>query len=134
MKRVTGLGGMFFRSRDPKTTLAWYREHLGIESDAWGGFAFQWLDKQNPEETGYTVWSAFPDDTTYFGPGQQPFMMNFRVADLEGLMAALRNEGVEVVGEIQQHENGKFGWILDPEGRKIELWEPVPSRDDPYLG
>ena len=134
MKRVTGLGGLFFKSADRDATLAWYREHLGIESDAWGGFAFQWLDKGDPEETGYTVWSAFPADSTHFAPSEAPFMVNFRVADLEGLMAALKAEGVEVVGEIQQHENGKFGWILDPEGRKIELWEPVPSRDDPYLG
>ena len=133
MKRVTGLGGMFFRSGDPKGVLAWYREHLGIESDAWGGFAFRWLDREQPEETGYTVWSAFPEDTKYFAPSEHAFMVNFRVADLEGLLEALRAEGVEVVGEMAQEGNGKFAWILDPEGRKVELWEPVPSREDPYL-
>jgi len=133
MRRVTGLGGMFFRSKDPKATLDWYRRHLGIESADWGGFAFQWLDKDDSGETGYTVWSAMPADTTYFAPSEESFMVNFRVADLEGLIAALETEGVHIVGEIQQHENGKFAWILDPEGRKIELWEPVPSKDDPYL-
>lgn len=133
MKRVTGLGGMFFKSRDPKKTLDWYRSHLGIDSEDWGGFAFQWLERDQPEEVGYTVWSAFPEDTKHFAPGQQSFMVNFRVDDLDGLIAALKTEGVEVVGGIEQHENGKFAWILDPEGRKVELWEPVPSRDDPYI-
>jgi catechol 2,3-dioxygenase-like lactoylglutathione lyase family enzyme len=133
MKRVTGLGGMFFRSRDPKETLAWYRRHLGIESADWGGVAFRWREPDRPDETGYTVWSAFPHDTGYFAPSEHAYMMNFRVDDLVGLVAALRAEGVEVVGEISEEPNGKFAWILDPEGRKIELWEPVPSREDPYL-
>jgi predicted enzyme related to lactoylglutathione lyase len=133
MKRVTGLGGMFFRSRNPKAALEWYRRHLGVDSADWGGFAFQWRQKEQPEEVGYTVWSAFPDDTKYFAPSKESFMVNFRVEDLGGLIAALKAEGVEVVGDIEQHENGKFAWILDPEGRKIELWEPLPSKDDPYL-
>jgi catechol 2,3-dioxygenase-like lactoylglutathione lyase family enzyme len=133
MKRVTGLGGVFFKTANPKETLDWYRRHLGIESDAWGGFAFRWLDREQPEETGYTVWSAFPRDTRYFAPSEHELMVNFRVADLEGLLAALREEGVEVVGDVSEEANGKFGWILDPDGRKIELWEPVPSREDPYL-
>lgn len=133
MKRVTGLGGMFFRSRDQKTTLDWYRRHLGIDSAEWGGFAFKWLEKDQPEETGYTVWAAFPDETEYFAPSEQRFMMNFRVDDLEALVAALRSEGVQVVGDIEQHENGKFAWVLDPEGQKVELWEPVPSKEDPFL-
>ncbi len=133
MKRVTGLGGLFFKSGDRKRLLEWYREHLGIDSDEWGGFAFQWQDRQQPEETGYTVWSAFPDDTDYFAPSDHGFMVNFRVDDLDALIDALEEEGVQIVGEIQQHENGRFAWILDPEGRKIELWEPVPSREDPYL-
>ena len=133
MKRVTGLGGVFFRSRDPKAALQWYRKHLGIESADWGGFAFQWIQKERPDEVGYTVWSAFPEDTEYFAPSQESFMVNFRVHDLGRLIAALEAEGIEIVGEIEQHENGKFAWILDPEGRKIELWEPVPSKDDPYL-
>lgn len=133
MKRVTGLGGVFFRSRDQKASLEWYRKHLGIDSTEWGGFAFQWREKEQPEEVGYTVWSVFPEDTKHFAPSESPFMLNFRVDDMDGLIAALKKEGVEVVGDIEQHENGKFAWILDPEGRKIELWEPVSSKDDPYL-
>jgi predicted enzyme related to lactoylglutathione lyase len=133
MERVTGLGGIFFKSSDPKALLAWYRDHLGIASDEWGGFAFQWREKEQPEETGYTVWGSFQQDTEYFAPSEQPYMVNYRVADLESLVAALGQEGVELVGEIESHPNGKFAWILDPEGRKIELWEPVPSSEDPYL-
>jgi predicted enzyme related to lactoylglutathione lyase len=133
MKRVTGIGGVFFKSDDPAELLDWYRTHLGIASGDWGGFAFQWQEKGRPNETGYTIWSAFPDTTNYFSPGEQSFMVNFRVADLAGLIAALREEGVEIVGEIEQHANGTFAWILDPEGRKIELWEPVASSEDPYL-
>lgn len=133
MKRVTGLGGMFFKTKDVGATVAWYRTHLGIDAQDWGGTAFQWLEKENPDNTGYTVWSAFPSDTEYFGPGTSPFMFNFRVADLEGLLKALAEEGVEIAGEMQTHPNGKFAWIIDPEGRRIELWEPVPSKNDPYL-
>lgn len=133
MKRVTGIGGVFFTSAHPDRTLDWYRTHLGIDAGDYGGFAFQWTEKDRPEQTGYTVWSAFPDSSDYLAPSDQPFMVNFRVADLEALIAALKEEGVEVVGEIEAHPNGKFAWILDLEGRKIELWEPVPSQDDPYL-
>jgi catechol 2,3-dioxygenase-like lactoylglutathione lyase family enzyme len=133
MKRVTGLGGVFFKSRDPKATVEWYREHLGIDAAEWGGFAFQWTEEDAPDQTGYTVWSAFPENTEHFGSGGHSFMVNFRVDDLEGLIDALKAEGVEVVGEIEAHPNGKFAWIRDAEGRKVELWEPVPSGEDPYL-
>jgi predicted enzyme related to lactoylglutathione lyase len=132
MKRVTGIGGVFFKTRDREKQLEWYRTHLGIESDGYG-FMFAWRDREDPESIGYTVWSPFKDDTDYFDPSTQPFMVNYRVDDLDALVAALKEEGVEVVGEIQQEENGKFAWILDPEGNKIELWEPVPSAEDPYL-
>jgi predicted enzyme related to lactoylglutathione lyase len=132
-KRVTGLGGVFFKSADPARIIDWYRAHLGIAAEKWGGFAFQWGEKGRPDETGYTVWSSFPDSTDYFSPSDHPYMINFRVADLEALLTALKAEGVEVVGEMQEHPNGKFAWVLDPEGRKIELWEPVPSAKDPYL-
>lgn len=133
LTRVTGLGGIFFKSADPDATRAWYHRHLGIASGEFGGSAFLWSEKDRPDEVGYTIWSPFPDDTGYFAPGEQRFMVNFRVADLERLVAALRAEGVQVVGDIEQYPNGKFAWILDPEGRKIELWEPVPSAEDPYL-
>lgn len=133
MKRVTGIGGMFFKSADPERTLEWYRQHLGIPLQEWGGSTFRWLDPDQPGEIGYTVWSAFPDTTRYFEPSSEPFMMNFRVDDLEAVIEALRSEGVEVIGEIEQHPNGRFAWVLDADGRKVELWEPVPSGDDPYL-
>ena len=113
--------------------MKWYRTHLGIDSGDWGGFAFQWIEQGRPSEIGYTIWTPFPDTTNYFSRGEQSFMVNFRVADLAGLVAGLRQDGVEIVGEIEQHPNGSFAWILDLEGRKVELWEPVDSRQDPYL-
>jgi len=131
--RVTGIGGVFFKSADPAALLNWYRTHLGIDAEEWGGFAFQWREKAQPNETGYTIWTPFPDATDYFSPSEQSFMINFRVADLAGLITALRGAGVEIVGEVEQHPNGAFAWILDPEGRKVELWEPVASSEDPYL-
>ena len=133
MKRVTGIGGMFFESADPQRTLEWYRNRLGIDSAEWGGFAFEWLDKERPGNTGYTVWSVFPEDSKHMAPNTAPFMINYRVDDLVALVAALRDEGVEIVGDVVQHENGKFAWVTDPDGRKVELWEPVPSADDPYI-
>lgn len=132
MKRVTGLGGVFFKCADPKSLMEWYREHLGIESDEWG-FSFLWRDVRDTEKKGYTVWCPFPDSTKYFDPSEQPFMVNYRVDDLEALLPQLEAEGVEVVGGPDTEENGKFAWILDPDGRKIELWEPIESSRDPYL-
>ena len=132
MKRVTGLGGIFFKTPDPEELKGWYRRHLGIESDPWG-FSFLWREMDDPEKRGYTVWSPFPISTEYFSPSEQPFMINYRVDDLDALLPALREEGVEVVDGPVREENGKFAWILDPHGRKIELWEPVDSNQDPYL-
>lgn len=131
--RVTGIGGVFFKSRDPASIRKWYRDHLGISSEDWGGFSFRWREQDRPDEIGYTVWGVFPDTTDYFAPAQQPYMLNYRVVDLAELVTALREEGVDIAGKIEEYPNGKFAWILDPEGRKIELWEPVPSSDDPYL-
>ena len=133
LTRVTGIGGVFFKSGDPSLTREWYLTHLGIAFQDWGGFSFLWQERDQPSETGYTVFGVFSDSTEYFSPSNEPYMLNFRVADLDGLVAALRDEGVEIAGEIEQHPNGKFAWILDPEGRKVELWEPVPSSEDPYL-
>ena len=121
MKRVTGLGGVFFKAEDPKKLTAWYRKHLEVPE------IFQWLhvddkDAKNPSQT---VWSAFKNDTTYFSPSEKPFMFNYRVENLEELLKVLRDEGVTVVGDIQVESYGKFGWILDPEGNKVELWEPI---------
>ena len=125
-KRVTGLGGIFFKSRDPEATNAWYRQHLGIPATEHGA-SFGWRKVSDPAQTGHTAWSVFKHDTTYYEPSTSEFMINYRVADLESLLATLRAEGVTVVGEMQVFDYGKFGWILDPEGRKIELWEPVDT-------
>jgi len=132
MKRVTGIGGVFFKSTDPKQLMAWYREHLGIDCQEWGA-AFLWRERERSSKQGYTVWSPFKDDTDYFDPSDRPFMVNYRVADMDGLLEALESEGVAIVGQVQQEPNGKFAWIMDPEGNKVELWEPVDPDSDPYL-
>lgn len=124
MKRVTGIGGIFFKTRDPVGLRAWYKDHLGISVQAWGGAAFEWNSPDNPRGVGTTAWSLFPADTTHFAPSAAPFMVNYRVADLHALLAALRSEGVHVEEEINESEHGKFAWVMDPEGNKIELWEP----------
>ncbi|PQA60014.1 VOC family protein [Siphonobacter curvatus] len=125
MKRVTGFGGIFFKTKDPQATRTWYNQHLGFNTDEYGA-TFAWRDSQDPTQEGVTTWSPFPEHTSYFDPSPKEFMLNFRVANLEELLVLLRQEGVEVIGEMQVYEYGKFGWILDPEGNKIELWEPTP--------
>ncbi|MBF8297098.1 MAG: glyoxalase [Bacteroidetes bacterium] len=129
MKRVTGLGGVFFRCTDPEKMKDWYRTHLGIESDKYGGM-FTWRNPDDPGKTCITAWSPFPDSTEYFKPSDKQFMFNYRVENLRALLDELRKEGVTVVGEVEEFEYGKFGWIMDPEGNKIELWEPI---DEPLL-
>ena len=126
MKRVTGLGGIFYKVKDPEAHKIWYRKHLGIESDQYGG-KFTWRKDENPDEQGITAWSPFPSDTKYFDPSKQEFMINYRVDDLESLMTELKKEGVEVAGEMEVYEYGKFAWIIDPDGYKVELWEPIDS-------
>ncbi len=121
-KRVTGLGGFFFKTPDPNKLKAWYRDHLGLNTDQYG-CTFWWKDKEGNDCS--TQWSPMKADTTYFEPSKAPFMMNFRVANLAALLAVLKKEGVTVAGEIQEFEYGKFGYILDPDGNKLELWEPV---------
>jgi predicted enzyme related to lactoylglutathione lyase len=125
MKRVTGFGGFFFKAEDPKALAAWYRDHLGLPVQAWGGAAFRWADDS---PTGTTAWSTFKADTDYFAPSTAPFMVNFRVADLHALLAALRAEGCQVMDKVDESEYGKFGWVMDPEGNKVELWEPPPGK------
>ena len=132
-KHVTGLGGVFFKAADQKATVEWYRDKLGLPLEDWGGMSFLWSPKDAPDKTGYTVWSAFPGDTKYFEPSDAPFMINFRVQDLDGLLAKLAAAGVELAGDPVEEPNGKFAWVVDPNGTKIELWEPVDSDKDPYL-
>jgi len=122
MKRVTGIGGIFFTAKDPARLRAWYKTHLGIDVQDWGGTAFQWADDPKAAQ-GMTVWSvsaAKEGDAE----AKSPFTINYRVADLAGLLAALREEGCEVLEKIDDSEFGKFGWVIDPEGNKVELWEP----------
>ena len=127
MKRVTGIGGIFFKCKDPEEVKKWYNDHLGIKTDQYGG-VFVWREHNDPEQKGYTAWSPFSDNSKYFSPSKKDFMFNYRVENLEKLLEALKKEGVEIVGEIEEYEYGKFGWIMDPEGNKIELWEPVDSK------
>jgi len=120
-KRVTGIGGIFFKSENPAELKEWYKKHLGLNTDQYG-CTFWWKDKQGNDAS--TQWSPFAADTTYFNPSQKQFMQNFRVHDLDGLLVKLKEEGVTIVGEPETYDYGKFGWIIDPEGNKIELWEP----------
>lgn len=123
MKRVTGLGGLFFKANDPKAMYAWYEKHLGIQGVPGAGAMFNWRDAEDPQKTGMTVWSIFPQNTKYFDPSTAPFMMNFCVEDLTELLKLLREEGVAIDPKVEEHEYGKFAWITDPEGNRIELWE-----------
>lgn len=124
LRRVTGIGGIFFKARDPKALAEWYRRHLGIPLEDWGGAVFRWKSPDNPGGDGSTVWNIFDSDTSYFGPEPSPFMINFRVADLHAPLAQLRAEGCDVAGKSEDSEYGKFGWVTDPEGNRVELWEP----------
>jgi catechol 2,3-dioxygenase-like lactoylglutathione lyase family enzyme len=124
MKRVTGIGGVFFKSPDPKALAEWYRVHLGLEVSEWGGAAFRWSGPDNPTGTGTTMWNPFRADTDYFAPSPASFMVNYRVDDLHALLAALRAEGCQVEDKVDESEYGKFGWLLDPDGNKLELWQP----------
>ena len=131
MKRVTGLGGVFFKTQNPDKIKSWYEKHLGMKMDAYG-HSFRWKDIENPEAKApaLTAWSPFKDDSTYFKPSEKEFMFNYRVDNLVELLKALKEEGVTIVGEMQEFPYGKFGWILDPDGNKIELWEPVDEGFD----
>ena len=125
MKRVTGIGGVFFKSEDPKNLKDWYGKHLGLPVNEYG-CSFQWFEINNkdPKVPASTTWSPFKEDTKYFQPSEKQFMFNYRVENLVELLKVLKEEGVQIVGEVQEYPYGKFGWILDPEGNKVELWEP----------
>ncbi|MFC0254620.1 VOC family protein [Massilia consociata] len=128
MKRVTGIGGIFFKARDPQGMRAWYKNHLGIDVQEWGGAAFSWAGEDGKPAPGTTIWSISRMEAENYMPSTAPFMINYRVADLEALLAALRAEGCNVLGDGEASEFGKFGWVLDPEGNKVELWEPPPGQ------
>ena len=123
MKRVTGIGGIFIRAKDPAKLLSWYKTHLGIDVQEWGGAIFHWVDETGAPANGATAWSV--GDGANFAPGNATFMVNYRVADLDGLLKLLHEEGCQVLEErVEQPGYGKFGWVIDPEGNKIELWQP----------
>ena len=122
MKRVTGIGGIFISARDPKALCAWYKAHLGIDVQDWGGTAFRWVDDAGTPQAGTTIWSV--GDGSNFAPSKATFMVNYRVDDLHGLLSVLRTEGCQVLDKIEESEFGKFGWVMDPEGNKVELWQP----------
>ncbi len=124
MKRVTGIGGIFNKSSDPQRLREWYRKHLGIDFEEWGGYAFRWKSGDNVTGVGTTVWTIFDAASSYFAPSNAPFMVNYRVADLRALVETLRAEGCQVMDKIDESEYGKFGWVVDPDGNKLELWEP----------
>ena len=125
MARVTGVGGVFLKSKgDGKSLAAWYQKHLGMKLEDWGGAILKWPeDKQ--EDKGLTVWSTAKSDSKWFSPSESAFMINYRVDDLDELLSQLRAADVEIVGEPQSDDNGKFAWIMDPDGNKVELWQPM---------
>ena len=118
---VVGIGGFVFRTEDPERLRAWYAEHLGIDLSDWGGKPFEWTPG------GSTTWAVFDHDTEYFGRPDQAFMVNFRVADLDAMLAQLRAAGADVSDAVQESDDGRFGWAVDPEGTRFELWEPPPG-------
>ena len=124
MKRVTGIGGIFFHSHDPVALRAWYKEHLGIDVQDWGGTAFTWTDSEGSPTAGTTTWNVGDAKSNYFAPSTAAFMINYRVADLHALVKVLRTEGCNVVDKMEESEYGKFAWVIDPDGNKVELWEP----------
>jgi len=128
MNRVTGIGGIFFKAKDPKAMQAWYQRHLGIDVQDWGGTAFRWADPDGKPIAGTTAWCIFPAEGDYFAPSAASFMVNYRVADVRALLQVLKEEGCNVLDKFDESEYGKFGWVLDPEGNKVELWEPPPGQ------
>lgn len=123
-KRVTGIGGIFFKCDDPKKVKEWYSKHLGIPATEYGAI-FMWQGKDEKDKEGMTVWNTFTQSAKKFEPSQKQFMFNYRIENLEELLKALKTEGVEQIGEMESYDYGKFAWIMDCEGNKIELWEPA---------
>ena len=129
MKKVTGIGGIFFKCKDPDKVKDWYKTHLGMNTDKYGT-SFEWRHSDNPDQKGYLQWSPFPDSTEYFKPSEKDFMINYRVENIEQLVDELKISGVTIIDEIETYEYGKFVHILDIEGNKIELWEPNDNEYD----
>jgi predicted enzyme related to lactoylglutathione lyase len=124
--KVTGIGGIFFRSKNPKETREWYGKNLGLAIHDYGS-PFEFRNANNPDEINYLSWGPFDENTDYFEPSKKEFMINYRVQNIEGLIAKLKENGVTIVDEIEKYEYGKFVHIMDNDGNKIELWEPIDS-------
>ncbi len=124
MARVIGVGGVFFKSEEPDKLYQWYSEHLGIKKNDGPGVSFMTADLP---QAGYLVWGAFKSDTRYFDPASKQYMFNLIVDDLDGALRQVQAGGAELIGEVEACENGRFGWFMDPEGNKVELWEPKLS-------
>ena len=127
--RVTGIGGIFFKTQQPDVVKSWYKTHLGMNTDTYGT-SFEWRDGKDASKKGFTQWSPFNNDTSYFEPSEKEFMINYRVENIEDLVEQLKSEGVTILDEIESFDYGKFVHILDPENNKIELWEPVDEEYD----
>ena len=123
MKKVTGIGGIFFKCKDPKKMKEWYKTHLGLNTNDYGA-TFEWREADDSTKKGSTTWSPFAETTKYFEPSAKDFMINYRVADLEALVEELKKEGITIVDKIETYDYGKFVHIVDMEGNKIQLWEP----------
>ena len=123
-KRVTGIGGIFFKSKNHKSLLEWYQTHLGIKMEDWGGSVFKWRDQEDPDKENYSVFSIFTEDTDYLDPSKASFMINFRVDDLKSVVKDIKAEG-QNISEIQETPQGLFAWIIDPDGNKVELWQDL---------
>jgi predicted enzyme related to lactoylglutathione lyase len=131
MAKITGIGGVFFKSRNKGAELsAWYQKNLGINLESWGGAILKWTDDKQADG-GLTVWNAADGDTKWFSPSESSFMINYRVDDLDEMLEQLRQNGVEIVSGPQTEFNGKFAWIMDPDGNKVELWEPMAEETNP---
>lgn len=124
MKKVTGIGGVFFKCKDPKKLKEWYKTHLGFNTTDYG-VNFEWREEEDTNKKGSTAWNLFSETTKYFEPSSKDHMINYRVADLEALVAELKKEGITIVDKIETYDYGKFVHIMDVEGNKIQLWEPI---------
>ena len=125
MAKVTGIGGVFFKSKGDGAALAeWYRKHLGLVLESFGGAILRWPEDR-ASDAGLTVWCVAGSESRWFAPSESPFMINYRVDDLDALLTQLRADGIEILGGPESHENGKFAWIMDPDGNKLELWQPM---------
>ena len=127
MKKVTGIGGIFFKCKDPNAINEWYKTHLGFDTSPYGT-SFEWREIDDSTKKGLTQWNPFKETTKYFEPSTKEFMINYRVENLEALVEELRKENVTIVDKIETYDYGKFVHIMDPEGNKIELWEPIDSK------